>query len=77
MVDTTGAGDCFIGSLGFFLGLGFSLQESMQRASVIASGSVTVMGTQASFPRRADLAPELFAMLGCQSSSTRRSISMD
>ena len=27
------------------LGLGFSLHESMQRASVIASGSVTVMGT--------------------------------
>ena len=60
-VDTTGAGDCFIGSLAYFLGAGFDLCLGMERACVIASQSVMAHGTQASFPKRAELEPGLFA----------------
>lgn len=54
-VDTTGAGDCFIGSLAFFLGSGMDLRTAMQRACLIASQSVTALGTQTSYPRREEL----------------------
>jgi ribokinase len=51
-VDTTGAGDAFIGSLAYFLGESRSLQKAVERANVVASMSVTKVGTQASFPTR-------------------------
>jgi ribokinase len=56
-VDTTGAGDAFIGSLAFFLARGESLTEAARRANHIAALSVTRPGTQTSFPRAADLPP--------------------
>ena len=59
-VDTTGAGDCFIGSLAFFLGAGVDLRTAMERACVIASWGVTKLGTQTSYLRREDLPAELF-----------------
>ncbi len=59
-VDTTGAGDCFIGSLAYFLAVGFDLRRAMENACSIASRSVLAHGTQKSFPRKADLNPELF-----------------
>ena len=60
-VDTTGAGDCFIGSLAYFMAAGFGLRSAMEKACVIASRSVTAMGTQSSFPGRNELDPKLFA----------------
>ena len=54
-VDTTGAGDAFVGSLAYFLAGGHPLQESIARANAIAAISVQHPGTQASYPRRADL----------------------
>ncbi|HSQ55284.1 MAG TPA: ribokinase [Gemmata sp.] len=54
-VDTTGAGDAFIGSLAYFLARGEELVESARRAVGIASISVQFPGTQTSFPRAADL----------------------
>lgn len=59
-VDTTGAGDCFIGSLAYFLAVGFDLRRAMEKACIIASRSVLAAGTQTSFPIRADLDPALF-----------------
>jgi ribokinase len=53
-VDPTGAGDAFIGSLAVYLGEGLSLQEAIQRANAVAALSVTRIGTQVSFPQRAD-----------------------
>ena len=58
-VDTTGAGDAFIGSLAYFLGAGLSLEEATQRANKIAAISVQHPGTQTSFPRAQTLPPEL------------------
>ncbi|MGE5139770.1 MAG: PfkB family carbohydrate kinase, partial [Rudaea sp.] len=52
-VDPTGAGDAFIGSLAVLLGEGLSLEDAVRRANAIAALSVTHIGTQVSFPTRA------------------------
>ncbi|XP_063420015.1 ribokinase-like [Mytilus trossulus] len=61
-VDTTGAGDAFVGSLAFYLATrpDLSFENSIQRSSIIASISVQSPGTQYSYPWRKDLQPELF-----------------
>jgi len=61
-VDTTGAGDAFMGSLAYFLALGAPLLEAMRRASQIAAISVQAPGTQSSFPTAADLPAALLQM---------------
>ncbi len=58
-LDTTGAGDAFVGSLAYFLAAGKPLAEAMRRANYIAAISVQSSGTQTSFPAAADLAPDL------------------
>lgn len=60
-VDTTGAGDAFVGSLAYFLAAGLPLRDAMARANRVAAVSVTGLGTQTSFPTRADLPDELFS----------------
>jgi len=60
-MDTTGAGDSFVGSLAYFLGSGVSLSEAVARANQIAAMSVQKPGTQSSFPTRAELPETLFA----------------
>jgi len=58
-VDSTGAGDAYVGSLAYFLARGKSLTEAMRRANHIAAISVQYSGTQTSFPTAADLPAEL------------------
>jgi ribokinase len=53
-VDPTGAGDAFIGSLAVFLGEGLAMGEAVRRANAVAALSVTRIGTQVSFPNRAE-----------------------
>ncbi|MCS6852534.1 MAG: ribokinase [Gemmataceae bacterium] len=55
VVDTSGAGDAFIGSLAVFLGEGAPLAEAVRRANAVAALTVTRPGTQAAFPQRAAL----------------------
>jgi len=57
-VDTTGAGDAFIGSLAVFLAEGLAEQDAVARASLYAALSTTRVGTQKSFPRRDEFAAE-------------------
>ena len=52
-VDSTGAGDAFIGSFAVFLGEGFSEKEAVRRANLYAGLSTTGVGTQKSFYDRA------------------------
>jgi ribokinase len=52
-VDTTGAGDAFIGSFATFLGEGLAEQEAVRRANLYAGLSTTGEGTQSSFWDRA------------------------
>lgn len=54
-VDTTGAGDCFSGSLCARLAAGDALLDAMRYASVAAALSTTVAGAVPSMPRRADV----------------------
>ena len=49
-VDTTGAGDAFIGSFSFFWASGKPLDEAVKRANSVAAVSVAKVGTQVSFP---------------------------
>ncbi len=51
-VDTTGAGDAFIGSFAVFLAEGLTDKEALTRASLYAGLSTTRVGTQKSFPSR-------------------------
>ncbi len=55
VVDTTGAGDAFVGSLAHYLGRGATTRQAAARASKVASFSVAYRGTQTSFPEAADL----------------------
>ena len=57
-VDTTGAGDAFIGSFAAFLGEGFSEKEALRRASLYAALSTTKVGTQKSFWARKEFEKE-------------------
>ncbi len=57
-VDTTGAGDAFIGSFAVFLGEGLSEKEALRRASLYAALSTTKVGTQKSFWGRAEFEQE-------------------
>lgn len=52
-VDTTGAGDAFIGSFAVFLGEGLSEREAARRANLYAALSTTRIGTHDSFYDRA------------------------
>jgi len=54
-VDSTGAGDAFVGSLAYFLGVGRDLADAVERACAIATRSVLKAGTQISFPMRAEV----------------------
>lgn len=53
VVDTTGAGDCFCGSLIAFLYKGYSLDESLALAQKAAAYSVQHKGASPSFPKLA------------------------
>src|SRR6266702_665784 len=57
-VDTTGAGDAFIGSLAVFLAEGMPENDALARANLYAALSTTRVGTQKSFATRADFEAE-------------------
>ena len=57
-VDTTGAGDAFIGSLATFLTEGMAEREAVTRANLYAALSATRVGAQKSFVPRAQVDAE-------------------
>jgi len=57
-VDTTGAGDAFIGSFAVFLSEGLPEAEALPRANLYAALSTTKVGTQKSFCNRAEFEKE-------------------
>ena len=57
-VDTTGAGDAFIGSFAVFLSEGLPEKEALTRASLYAALSTTKVGTQKSFFNRVEFERE-------------------
>jgi ribokinase len=61
VVDTTGAGDSFIGSMASFLAKGQPLKDAVRRACAVASVTVQAKGAQASYPEAKDLPADLLA----------------
>lgn len=49
-IDTTGAGDSFVGAFAFGLASGFSVEKAATLGCLCASNSVTKKGTQSSYP---------------------------
>jgi ribokinase len=56
--DTTGAGDAFIGSFSVFLAEGLPEKDALLRANLYAGLSTMRIGTQKSFPARAEFEAE-------------------
>lgn len=54
-IDTTAAGDCFVGVLAAGLDRGLDLPAAMKRASVAAALACTKRGSQGSLPRAAEI----------------------
>jgi ribokinase len=54
-VDTTAAGDTFVGALTVALGRGAGIDEAVGEAQAAAAFSVTRMGAQSSIPTRAEM----------------------
>ena len=52
VVDTTGAGDAFVGAFGHGLAVGLAELDAVRLGMACASDSVTRTGTQTSFPSR-------------------------
>ena len=59
-VDTTGAGDAFVGTMAYLLAEDFTLIEAARRAVEVATLTVLRPGAQPSFPQRREIA-ELLA----------------
>jgi ribokinase len=57
-IDSTGAGDAFIGSFAVFLAEGLMDREALTRASLYAALSTSKVGTQKSFPIREEFEKE-------------------
>jgi len=55
-VDTTGAGDCFVGALAAQLAGGAVIRDALNYANVAASISVQRMGAAPSMPTAAEMA---------------------
>jgi ribokinase len=55
VLDTTGAGDCFVGWLGVSIAEGFSLRAATERACKAASLKVTREGAQPGMPYRQEV----------------------
>ena len=64
VVDTTGAGDAFVGVLAARLAAGAALGEAVEVGVRAGSFAVTRLGAQSSYPMRADVLPRIAAPAG-------------
>lgn len=57
VIDTTGAGDAFVGSLAYFLASNkdIPLEKALEKACSLASETVKIKGTQSSYPHRKEI----------------------
>ena len=70
-VDTTGAGDAFIGALAMGLARGDALLDAARLASRVGAFAATGRGAQPSYPGADDTLPELDADSGPSETATR------
>lgn len=62
IVDTTGAGDAFIGGVAYSLATKLPLEEMLCLASFVASAKLTAPGSRSGLPRREDVPSDLLAL---------------
>jgi ribokinase len=55
VVDASGAGDCFVGSLAYFMATSIDISDGINLSSYLASISVQFVGIQASYPSRNEI----------------------
>lgn len=60
-IDTSGAGDAFIGSFAYFLASGLKEREAIARSNLYAALSTLHSGTRSAFPTREEWSAELLA----------------
>lgn len=63
-VDTTGAGDSFVGAFAYALASGFSEAEAIRLGCLCASKGVTRLGTQSSYPTAEEAAELIRSIRG-------------
>ena len=54
-IDTTGAGDAFVGALAFYLSSNYNIYDSIKFSNICAGLSTTKVGTSCSFPILKDI----------------------
>jgi sugar/nucleoside kinase (ribokinase family) len=59
VLDTTGAGDAFIGSMLYGVATGKPVREALALGAAVAAAKCTVLGARPGLPRRGDLVPHL------------------
>jgi ribokinase len=55
IVDVSGIGDCWVGSLTYFIGCSIPIVDSIYLASYLSSLSLLKDGVQSSYPKRVDI----------------------
>jgi ribokinase len=55
VIDTVGAGDCFLGSVAYYLSKGIDMKDALGMGNLIAGMSVQGTGSQTSYPNRESL----------------------
>jgi sugar/nucleoside kinase (ribokinase family) len=60
IVDTTGAGDAFIGTLLYAICHGMPPEKSLRLAAVVAAKKCTTVGARGGLPQRSSLSDMLF-----------------
>lgn len=66
VVDTTGAGDAFVGALAARLVAGATLEEAVRSAVRVGAYAVQRTGAQPSYPRLGEMLPELPTVSGAE-----------
>ena len=63
VVDTTGAGDAFVGSLIYSLATGLGIEATLRLGAVVAACKCTALGARPGLPWRSQLSPEVLPPL--------------
>ncbi|KAI0565129.1 Carbohydrate kinase PfkB [Gracilaria domingensis] len=63
IVDTTGAGDAFIGGVAYGIVTGMELERMLSLASYVAAAKLAALGARTALPRRENVPDTLIASL--------------
>lgn len=76
VIDTTGAGDAFIGSMVFCIARGIPPSRAIGFCSVVAAMNCTALGARGGMPRLEDIEPKLLEATGLQVAQKRTTMAL-